>query len=324
MENFQCGISIDSKKVSIMDMRALNAFIITAEELNFRRAAERLNMTQPPLSRLITQLEYELGSALFHRTTRRVELTGAGVHLFNEGKKILESMRGLELEVKQLSKIKKGEVTIGLNGPVFHSDMPHVISSFKEQFKDSSIILKELSVSKQLSSLKNGDVDVLISVSRINDSSLMFSEVQSQELGLWINRDHPLSKKKKIRLSDLNNEAFIFHPKSENLGFQKDFQEFLKGHKVFIRPYYKKNSEGCANLVIVGKGHLLTSKRMVGERADAVFVPLEDFSAKMKIYAYWNSKNNSALVKTFMHFIQESGHIPASGLDSHFCSLPLK
>nr|BDT29079.1 LysR family transcriptional regulator [Bacteriovorax sp. HI3] len=307
-----------------MDMRALNAFIITAEELNFRRAAERLNMTQPPLSRLINQLEYELGSALFNRTTRKVELTGAGVHLFNEGKKIIDSMRDLELEVKQLSKIKKGEVTIGLNGPVFHSDMPHVISSFKEQFKDSSISLKELPVSKQISSLKSGDIDVLITISRLNDSSLVCREVQSQELGLWVNRHHPLSKKKKIRLSDLNNEPFIFHPKSENLGFQKDFQEFLRGHRVIIRPYYKKANESCANLVVVGKGHLLTSKRMVNSRNDAVFVPLEDFSAKMKIYAYWSTKNNSALVKTFIHFIQDAGHIPASGLDSHFCSHPLK
>ena len=176
----------------------------------------------------------------------------------------------------------------------------------------------------QLSSLKSGDVDVLITISRLNDPGLVCREVQSQELGLWVNRHHPFSKKKKIKLADLNNEPFIFHPKSENLGFQKVFQEFLRGNRVIIRPYYKKNNEGCANLVVIGKGHLLTSKRMVESRHDAVFVPLEDFSAKMKIYAYWNTKNNSALVKTFMHFIQDAGHIPASGLDSHFCSLPLR
>ena len=84
-DNFKLGIEIDTLGVS-MEIRSLKAFITIAEELNFRKAADKLNITQPPLTRMITQLESDLGCKLFNRTTRSVELTGAGIHLLQKGR----------------------------------------------------------------------------------------------------------------------------------------------------------------------------------------------------------------------------------------------
>ena len=313
-DNFKDGISIDTLEVS-METRELKAFITVAEELNFRKAAERLNISQPPLTRIITKLEEDLNVKLFNRTTRSVELTGAGLHLLKKGKEILSQISQIELEVRTLQKNKNGKLHLSLNFGAIHSDLPRLISSFKEQFPKINVVIVESNFNELANNLRSIKIDMAFCPNIFKGPALNQVPIQSQEVGLLISRKNPLSKKKSLKLSDLEGETLIFHGKHEHLGFQEEFLDFLKLKDVRPKIYYKKSKESCAILAGAGKGLLLTSKRAAHISKDAAFVPLAEYSPKVKYYATWSLENPSLALKAFINFLEEKA--PSSEMDGH-------
>lgn len=298
-----------------MESKELKAFITVAEELNFRKAAERLNISQPPLTRIISKLEEDLNVKLFNRTTRSVELTGAGLHLLKKGKEILAAISQTELEVRTLQKNKNGKLHISLNFGAIHSDLPRLISSFKEQFPKINVVIVKSNFNNLATNLRLTKIDIAFCPNIFKEQILNQVPIQSQELGFLISKENPLSKKKSLKLSDLEGETLIYHGKHEHLGFQEEFLEFLKLKDVRPRIYYKKSKESCAILVGEGKGLLLTSKRSAHITKDGVFIPLVEYSARVKYYATWSSENPSLALKAFINFLEEKA--PSSEMDGH-------
>ncbi|MDO9181001.1 MAG: LysR family transcriptional regulator [Bacteriovorax sp.] len=298
-----------------METRELKAFITVAEELNFRKAAERLNITQPPLTRIISKLETDLNVKLFNRTTRSVELTGAGLHLLKKGKEILAQISNTELEVRNLQKNKSGKLHLSLNFGAVHSDLPRLISSFKEQFPKITVVVVEFNFSALAKNLRSTKIDVAFCPNIFKEQILNQVPIQSHEIGLLISKENPLSQKKSLKLSDLEGETLIYHGKHEHLGFQEEFLEFLKLKDVRPRIYYKKSKESCSILVGIGKGLLLTSKRAAHITKDAVFIPLAEYSPRVKFYATWSLENPSLALKAFINFLEEKA--PSSEMDGH-------
>ena len=300
-----------------MESRELKAFIILAEELNFRKAAERLNISQPPLSRLINQLEYDLGVKLFTRSTRHVELTGAGLHLLKKGKNVLSQMEAMEMEVRLLPKMKDKKLRFSFSHSAFHSNIPRIISSFKEQFPKIEIEIEELPLSSVERFLKSGKVDMAFGVNEFKDSSIKRMAVQTHELGVMVPELNPLAKKKVIRSGDLEGETLIFHGKHENLGFQSEFLDYLHSKNVRPKVYYKKSKESCPKLVTHGKGLLITSRSLVHSKEGTIFVPFADYSPRLKIFANWSYENNSLPLQMFLNFLEERSSVPSSDMDYH-------
>ena len=313
-DNFKGGISIDTQKVS-METRVLKAFVTVAEELNFRKAADRLHMSQPPLTRLINQLEEELSVKLFTRTTRSVELTGAGLHLLKKGKEILSQIAQTELEVRTLQKTKSGKLHLSLNFGAIHSDLPRLISSFKEQFPKIDVVIVETTFSALTPGLRSAKIDMAFGPNIFKEQTFKQVPIQSQEVGVLVSRENPLSEKKQLKLKDLEGETLIFHGKHEHLGFQEEFLDYLKLKNVRPQVYYKKSKESCAALTGSGKGLLLTSKRAAHITDKAVFVPLAEYSPKVKYYATWSIDNPSLPLKAFINFLE--GNVPRSEMDGH-------
>ena len=302
----------------MLETRELHAFIVLAEELNFRMAAERLNMTQPPLTRLIHQLEERLGSKLFSRTTRKVELTGAGVVLLKEAREILAKIEATEAEIKKVSKLKTGTLKISLSSASFHSEAPRLISSFKGQFKGLNVDLVDIPLAKQFESLKNGKVDICFVDSALSQETLCHYEIQKFELGLLVSKEHPLAKRHSLRLEDLNQQTLIFHGKSEASGFQEEFKGYLKKAGIKVNIYYKKPGESCPHLSQLNKGILLTAKSIVHTHLPGVvFIPLSHFTPKLRIFGTWSKTNSSTALKTFLNFLVENHSAPTS----HDCHL---
>ncbi|WPU64317.1 LysR family transcriptional regulator [Peredibacter starrii] len=300
-----------------MESRELKAFVILAEELNFRKAAERLNMSQPPLSRLINQMEYDLGVKLFNRSTRQVELTGAGLHLLKKGKDLLSQMEKMEMEVRSLPKMKEKKLHFSFTHSAFHSNIPRIISSFKEQFPKVEIEIEEHTLSSLERFLKSGKVDIAFGVNDFKDSAIEKMAVQTHEIGVLVPIHNPLAKKKTIRPQDLEGETLIFHGKHENLGFQSEFLEYLKSKDVHPKVYYKKRKESCPTLVTHGKGLLITSRSMMHTREGAIFVPFAEYSPRLKIFANWARENKSLPLQMFLNFLEEQTSVPSSEMDYH-------
>lgn len=167
-----------------METRQIRAFLAVSEELNFRKAADKLGMTQPPLTRLISQLEYELDTQLFLRNTRSVELTGAGLHLLKRGRELILKMDEVEKEVRALKQSKSGIVIISMDFGAFHTSLPKLISSFKEQFPNISLRLEEAKQSSLKTQLDSGKVDVYFGANVFKEPRFNQVSVQSRELSL--------------------------------------------------------------------------------------------------------------------------------------------
>lgn len=301
-----------------MEIRELRAFVIVAEELNFRKASDRLGMSQPPLTRLINQFEERLGVTLFKRTTRSVELTGEGLYLLKRSRHILEEVEKTELEVRSLQKQKFGKLRLSLTGPSLHSEAPKLINAFKREFPKIAVEISETPVSSLVRGLKSGSIDIFFGANEFQDPILRRMSVQTHELGLMIPNENPLSQKKCIKLGDLHGETLIFHGKHEHLGFQSEFLEFLKKKGIHVQVYYKKHNENCGNLVTMGKGILISSLKLLPNTVDVSFVPFAEFSAKAKIFACWSSENESVALKAFLSFLEERTLIPRPHMDQHF------
>lgn len=300
-----------------MEIREIRAFMTVAQELNFRKAAELLGMSQPPLTRLISNLEYNLGVKLFHRSTRSVELTGEGVHFLSRARQIIGEVENLERELKSLSKNRGSGLRVFLHPTAMHSSIPRLISSYKKQFPNIRFEFAQSNFRAIENKLRKGDIDFAFGINSSKSPDIKEIEVQSYELGFLVPETHSLARKKVMRLTDLENQTLIFHPRNEDLGFQKEFARFLRLNKVKAHFYYKKSSESCPGLVSHQKGLLLTSKKLVPNVPGTVFVPLNDYYPKLKIYATWSDSLDSPQGKAFMSFLEQQSLIPHSEMDYH-------
>jgi DNA-binding transcriptional LysR family regulator len=145
---------------AVMDLRQMRYFLALAEEKHFGRAAERLSLSQPPLSQTIRQLEEELGAVLFERTSRRVELTPAGVALVHEARAILQRVDRVRTLVSDIASGLRGRLRIGFTGSMIYHGLPDILAAMGREAPDVAIKIFEMNSAEQADALKAGDIDI--------------------------------------------------------------------------------------------------------------------------------------------------------------------
>lgn len=287
-----------------MDFNQLKAFIVVAEELNFRKSAEILGMSQPPLTRLIASLEKELGTKLFDRTTRSVRLTGAGVLLLREAREIASAISRIETEVRNVGKVKAGSLDIGFSKTAFMARFPLLIDEFKSRFPKIKLNLQEDSIKGVLQGVKEGRYDLGFVEDILLENDLESHEISSETLGVLLPQKHPLAKRKEIQLQDLKDETIILHHRREAEAFYDKISHLLKGLTQRPKIYVKSDGESCPILVATGKGVSLTiagSQNIVPQQTR--FVPIKDMFLPMRVF--WKKENNTPHLKTLLSFTIE-------------------
>src|SRR5215213_5120574 len=141
-----------------IDLRHLRYFLVVAEELHFSRAAERLDIAQPPLSQMIRRLEHELGVSLFHRTKRQVSLTDAGVVFREEAERTLAQAERAIRCARRANRGELGRLAVGFIGSAAYSVLPSIVRRFREQYPDVDLTLQELSTIQQVHALRDGQL----------------------------------------------------------------------------------------------------------------------------------------------------------------------
>src|SRR4051812_37654769 len=129
----ETGLRVASAILRAMELRHLRYFVAVAEELHFRRAAERLHISQPPLSQQIRQLEAELGVQLLERSRRRVELTAAGAAFHLRAREILDAVDDAARLARRVQRGEVGRLSIGFVGSAMYSVLPDVLRAFRAQ-----------------------------------------------------------------------------------------------------------------------------------------------------------------------------------------------
>ncbi|HZR38916.1 MAG TPA: LysR family transcriptional regulator [Ktedonobacteraceae bacterium] len=196
-----------------MELRHLQYFVAVAEELHFGRAAQRLNMAQPPLSQQIRHLEEELGVQLFQRTRRHVELTDAGQAFLQEARLTLAQAEHAVKIARQAGRGEIGKLTIGFVGSATYEALPSIIRNFQARCPDVELILRELTTTQQVRALHDKRIHIGILRPPINDDTLVLETLIKEPIVLALPENHPLSRQSSLTVEALAHEHFILFPR---------------------------------------------------------------------------------------------------------------
>ena len=305
-----------------MDLRKLKAFIVVAEELNFRRSAEILGMSQPPLTRLISSFEDEIGVQLFERTTRKVKLTGAGVFLLKEGREVLDRTAQLEKEIRAVAKQKTGSLTIGFSTTAFLASLPKIIEEFRESYPQIRIDLQQESRKGLSEGLRHGRYDACFLEGDLKAEGLEGHLVKDEALGVLLPKGHPLARRKEVDLLDLKEETFILHPRREHEAFFDNVKRICEKSGFKPKIHVKTEQESCPILVAFGKGiSLSTSRSQNFSPTDTRFVPVRKLYLPVSIF--WQKEHQNPTLRSFLSFVIENAVFERRDVECLFESMRL-
>ena len=194
-----------------MDVRRLKYFIVTAEERSISRAAERLHITQPPLTRHIQSLEEELGVLLFTRTSWGVELTQAGTALLKHAHNISAHIELATEQIRRVASGQAGRIDIGVFGSAMLSIIPKLLSSFSTTHPDVKIVLHNMPKERQINALHQGRILVAFDRYLPEFPNIRSERVCREPLWVALHQNNPLTALERISLNDLRNESLICH-----------------------------------------------------------------------------------------------------------------
>ncbi len=207
-----------------MELRHLQYFITVAEELHFGRAAKRLNISQPPLSQQIRQLEEEIGVRLFNRTKRRVEITPAGMVFLAEARRIMAMSEDAVRITIRADKGEIGRLVMGFIGSANYSVLPPVIREYRRRFQNVELTLAEMNTNNQIEALLDGRIQVgfLRPPQGIKEKGLAVEPIFREPLMVALPGNHPLKKEVSVPLRLLAKDAFIMIPRQRGPGYFDD------------------------------------------------------------------------------------------------------
>jgi DNA-binding transcriptional LysR family regulator len=196
-----------------MELRHLRYFSTVATELHFGRAAEKLHIAQPPLSKQIQDLEAELGFELFNRTKRSVSLTPAGKEFLTEVERIFQQLdRAIDIG-RKTSRGELGQISIGFVGSATYNILPVMLQKFRDRYPNVRIELHELTTDRQLVWLREGRIDLGLIRPPIVERDLVSQVIFQESLVVALPINHPLAMLDAIEISSLAAEPFILFPR---------------------------------------------------------------------------------------------------------------
>jgi DNA-binding transcriptional LysR family regulator len=192
-----------------MELRQLRSFVAVAEELHFRRAAERLRMSQPPLSKQIRALEEELGASLLYRTRREVRLSPEGAVFLDRARDILSRVRDAGDAVRMTRHGTAGKLEIAYSPPLEIRVVPRVLRRFRRRFPNVELRLSAQTSAEQVENLKRSRIDSGFMLLPRKDDALSIRPIGRDRLLLVAPSDHPLGKCPGTPLARLEGEPFV-------------------------------------------------------------------------------------------------------------------
>jgi DNA-binding transcriptional LysR family regulator len=202
-----------------LDLRQLECFIAVAEERNFGRAAQRLYMTQPPLTRRIKRLEADLGTLLFVRTAHGVEITAPGRVLLEQARRIIGlSERAVAItQAAQTGEV--GELAVGYFGTVIFDTVPRLLSEFRQSHPAIHVRIDHLAKDEQLDAVRDGRIHVGFSRLFVDEPGLGILHIAEEPWLVALPEDHPLQHHAAIGVHDLEGHPMLLFPRAPRPSF---------------------------------------------------------------------------------------------------------
>ncbi|MFC9441023.1 LysR substrate-binding domain-containing protein [Nocardia sp. NPDC057030] len=287
-----------------MELRMLRYFVAVAEERHFGRAAVRLHMSQPPLSRAIRQLEAEVGAALFDRSPTGVGLTGVGLVLLDEARALLDQAERATVRVAAAA--GTAALTVGILGDGTDPGVTRLAAAYRHTHPEIEIRIRDTDLTDPTCGLRAGLVDVAVTRAPFDDTALTVHELRADPVGAVLRADDPLAGRDHLTLADLADRRWFQFPD----GTDPIWQTYWNGGRTREGPVVRVVQE-CVQAVlwngtvgITPLGHTAPE----GLRA----VPLIDMTPSRVVVA-WNEGDTNPLIRSFAQIAATAYRDPQPG-----------
>jgi DNA-binding transcriptional LysR family regulator len=208
-------MTIDSLNKSMIEIRAWRQFVVLAEELHFARAAQRLHITQPPLTMAIQSLERKLGTPLFERTQRSVALTPAGQALLPEVRRLLQAADELPRQAQEAAAGRAGRLRLAFVSSIAYGPLPEWLRSFRLANPDVALTLREATLDVQLDAFASGDIDAgfVLHAPGAAPPGLQAWRALHEQLVMALPDRHPLTARRSLTFDRLAAEPLVIFPR---------------------------------------------------------------------------------------------------------------
>src|SRR6185436_11445311 len=293
-----------------MELRHLRYFVATGEEQHYGRAAHRLRVAQPALSRQIQDLEEELGFKLFDRLPRGVRLNSAGKLFLEDARRILQQVNEATARAKRVAAGQSGTLRVGFVESVsWHGLVPDSFRQFRERQPEVELQLKPLSSAEQTEAVQSGRLDAgfVFTIAHIG-RELAQLPIASLNLMLAAPKGHPLAKLKTLRLRDLNDTAFIWFPRRESpIYYDRLMHECFRGG--LKSPHIVQEAVNEATILSLVSCRLGVAFVSSATRwrcpAGVVLVPVTDLKLPLPLALIWRKDNVSPLLAKFVADVRQ-------------------
>ncbi len=285
-----------------MELRHVRYFVAVAEELHFGRAAERLQMAQPPLSQQIQDLERELEVQLFTRTKRTVTLTAAGEAFLIEARLLLHQADYMISVARRAAKGEIGHLGMSFVGSACYKVLPEIVQNFRARYPEISLMLHQLTTSQQIEALQQKQVQVGILRPPFADTGLESLCIARERLILALPEHHRLARQQRIPLQEIIDEPFILFPSEQGLGFYHQILGLCLDAG-FVPEVVQEAAEmqTIVSLVATGIGLSLVPDSLRHlQRTGVVYRDLVEASPLLEVRIVWRNDDSSPVLRSFL------------------------
>ncbi|MGO2034939.1 MAG: LysR family transcriptional regulator [Brevibacterium sp.] len=283
----------------------ITSFIAVAENLHFGRAAEELNMTQPPLSRQIQKLEKSIGVQLFERNNRNVELTPAGEAFLAEAYGLLASVDRAPRRAQKIAEGSWGQITIGCTAVSTFSVLGGLVAGIEESLPGVSVEISEMVTAEEVKALSEGMIDIgLGRPDRVPDS-VETTLVQSERLVVAVPADHEFSGRESVDSAEISGQTLLMHSPTKARYFYDLTVRYIDVGSNRIA-HSLSQILTIVNLVAAGHGIAIVSESASNLGVDGVsYIPLKDVPDEVvELHAIWNPESRNPALRSVIDLIR--------------------
>jgi DNA-binding transcriptional LysR family regulator len=293
-----------------MELRHLRYFVAVGEEQHYGRAAERLHVAQPALSRQIQDLEEEIGVKLFERLPRGVKISAAGISFLDDVRRILQQVNDATIRAGRVARGQSGTLRVGFTESAsWHGVVPDSFRQFRSTQPDAELQLYPSASVEQIHAVRSGHLDAgfVFSMSKA-DPDLDQLLVAIHHLVLAVPRGHPLTKVRKLRLRDMSDSAFVWFPRRQSPAYyDRLMQECSRGG--LRTPQIVQEAVDQATILSLVSCRLGVAFVSDATRwrcpAGVILLPVADLNLPLSFSLVWRKDNTSPLLSRFVADVRQ-------------------
>lgn len=295
-----------------MELRHLRYAVAVADTLHFGRAARALNISQPPLSQQIRDLERELGVTLFARTRRSVELTPAGHVFLERARRLLGDATALVDATRRAARGELGDLSIGFVHSAGYGIVPRVVRAFRRRCPEVGLRLHEATPAEQAAALEAGRIDLGLARRAEFGAGLHTEVILREPFLLALPRQHPAAQRAPARLEDFAGEPFIAFPRERAPAFHQALMGLCLRAGFAPRVTQEVNTIHTA-LGLVGAGigiAMVPASAIEIGPPNVAFIPLRDEDAVAELLMIWRPERATPALQRFIACLRETVRLP--------------